>query len=83
MDAAVVSFQYEGLFRIHISAKAMVYSVKLKLEYAVLGKLVHMSHSNAVATDPSHALKMSRRTNCRSDLEQIRQDRESQTSILG
>ncbi|KAH1970248.1 hypothetical protein KXV92_007768 [Aspergillus fumigatus] len=83
MDAAVVSFQYEGLFRIHVSVKAMVYSVKLKLEYAVLGKLVHISHSNAVPTDPSHALKMSRRTNYRSDVEQIRQDRGSLTSILG
>ncbi|GIJ92760.1 hypothetical protein Asppvi_002038 [Aspergillus pseudoviridinutans] len=82
MDAAIVSFQYAGLFRIHISLKAMVYSVKLKLEYAVLGKLVHMSHSNSVATDPSEALKMSRRTNYRSHVEQIRQDRESQRSIL-
>lgn len=61
----------------------MVYSVKLKLEYAVLGKLVHISHLNAVLTDLSHVLKMSRRTNYRSDVEQIRQDRGSLTSILG
>jgi hypothetical protein len=82
MDAAIVGFQYAGLFRIHVSLKAMVYSVKLKLEYAVLGKLVHMSHSNRAPTSPSEALKMSRRTNNRSHVEQTWQDRESQTSIL-
>jgi hypothetical protein len=82
MDAAIVGFQYAGLFRIHVSLKAMVYSVKLKLEYAVLGRLVHMSYSNPAPTDPSEALKMSRRTNNRSDVEQRWQDRESQTSIL-
>ncbi|RHZ54014.1 uncharacterized protein CDV56_103827 [Aspergillus thermomutatus] len=85
MDAAIVSFQYAGLFRIHVSFKAMVYSVKLKLEYAILGKLVHMSlmsHSNSAPTDPSDALEMSRRTNNRSHVEQTRAHRESQTSII-
>ncbi|GIK06307.1 hypothetical protein Aspvir_001954 [Aspergillus viridinutans] len=85
MDAAIVSFQYAGLFHIHVSFKAMVYSVKLKLEYAILGKLVHMSlmsHSNSAPTDPSDALEMSRRTNNRSHLEQTREHRESQASII-
>jgi hypothetical protein len=85
MDAAIVSFQYAGLFHVHVSFKAMVYSVKLKLEYAILGKLVHMSvmsHSNSAPTDPSDALEMSRRTNNRSHLEQTRERRDSQTSII-
>ncbi|KAB8076264.1 hypothetical protein BDV29DRAFT_154893 [Aspergillus leporis] len=43
MDATVVGVQYAGFFKIHVSVKAMVYSVKLKMEYAILGKLVHMS----------------------------------------
>ncbi|KAF7596838.1 hypothetical protein BBP40_012438 [Aspergillus hancockii] len=43
MDAAVVGVQYAGFFKIHVSVKAMVYSIKLKMEYAILGKLVHMS----------------------------------------
>jgi hypothetical protein len=60
----------------------MVYSVKLKLEYAVLGRLVHMSYLNPVPTDPSEALKMLRWMNNRSDVEQRWQDRESQMSIL-
>ncbi|GIJ90110.1 hypothetical protein Asppvi_009060 [Aspergillus pseudoviridinutans] len=85
MDAAIVSFQYAGLFHIHVSFKAMVYSVKLKLEYAILGKLVHMSlmsHSNSAPTDPSDAMEMSRRTNNRSHLETTREHRESQASII-
>ncbi|OGM46576.1 hypothetical protein ABOM_004650 [Aspergillus bombycis] len=50
MDAAVVGVQYAGFFRIHVSLKAMFYSVKLKMEYAILGRLVH------VAAVPVHAL---------------------------
>ncbi|KAH3183116.1 hypothetical protein KXV92_007058 [Aspergillus fumigatus] len=85
MDAAIVSFQYAGLFRIHVSLKVMVYSVKLKLEYAVLGKLIHMSlssHSSSAMMDPPDALKMSCRKNSRPSVEQTGQDRESQRGIL-
>ncbi|GES56877.1 hypothetical protein ATEIFO6365_0001008300 [Aspergillus terreus] len=87
MDAAIVSFQYAGLFHVHVSFKAVVYSVKLKLEYAILGKLVHMSvmsHSNSAPTDPSDALEMSRRTHNQSHLDRTRdrEHRESQTSII-
>ncbi|KAB8274004.1 hypothetical protein BDV30DRAFT_97386 [Aspergillus minisclerotigenes] len=50
MDAVVVGMQYAGFFRLHVSLKAMFYSVKLKMEYAILGKLVH------VAAVPVHPL---------------------------
>ncbi|KAB8235910.1 uncharacterized protein BDW43DRAFT_298509 [Aspergillus alliaceus] len=43
MDAAVVGVQYAGFFRIHVSVKAMVYSIKLKMEYSILGRLVRVS----------------------------------------
>ncbi|KAE8381754.1 hypothetical protein BDV26DRAFT_65121 [Aspergillus bertholletiae] len=43
MDAVVVGVQYAGLFRLHVSLKAMFYSMKLKMEYAILGKLVHVA----------------------------------------
>lgn len=56
MDAAVIGAQYSGLFDVHVALKSFVYSVKLKLEYAILGKLVHfteMSPSSASRTDLS------------------------------
>lgn len=43
MDAAIIGSQYAGYFIIHVTLKAMVYSVKLKMEYTILGRLVHMS----------------------------------------
>ncbi|KAJ6004383.1 hypothetical protein N7499_000448 [Penicillium canescens] len=62
MDAAVIGVQYSGLFDIHVTLKAMVYSVKLKLEYAILGKLVvitEMSGSNSAPTDLSDFVDLS------------------------
>ncbi|KAJ5972113.1 uncharacterized protein N7479_002031 [Penicillium vulpinum] len=56
MDAAVIGVQYSGLFDIHVALKAMVYSIKLKLEYAILGKLVvmtEMGSHNSALTDLS------------------------------
>jgi hypothetical protein len=43
MDAAIIGSQYAGYFIIHVTLKAMVYSIKLKMEYTILGRLVHMS----------------------------------------
>ena len=40
MDASFVAVQYAGFYAIQVTFKALVYSVKLKLEYAILGKLV-------------------------------------------
>jgi hypothetical protein len=54
MDAAIIGVQYSGLFDIHVTLKAMCYSIKLKLEYAVLTKLVvfaEKSGSNSAPTD--------------------------------
>lgn len=62
MDAAVIGVQYSGLFDIHVTLKAMVYSVKLKLEYAILGKLVvftEVSGSNSEPTDLSDFVDLS------------------------
>ncbi|CAG8906477.1 unnamed protein product [Penicillium egyptiacum] len=62
MDAAIIGVQYSGLFDIHVSLKAMVYSVKLKLEYAILGKLVHITEvggSSSAATDLSDFVDLS------------------------
>ncbi|CDM36897.1 hypothetical protein DTO013E5_3002 [Penicillium roqueforti] len=61
MDAAVIGVQYSGLFDIHVTLKAMVYSVKLKLEYAILGKLVHITEggSGSTPTDLSDFVDLS------------------------
>ncbi|CAI7568596.1 unnamed protein product [Penicillium glandicola] len=62
MDAAVIGVQYLGYFDIHVALKAMVYSVKLKLEYAILGKLVgitEMHGSNSAPTDLSDFVDLS------------------------
>ncbi|KAJ5476512.1 hypothetical protein N7475_002241 [Penicillium sp. IBT 31633x] len=62
MDAAVIGVQYSGFFGIHVTLKTLVYSIKLKLEYAVLGKLVHiseMSGSNSAPTDISDFVDLS------------------------
>jgi hypothetical protein len=62
MDAAIIGVQYSGFFDIHVSLKAMVYSIKLKLEYAILGKLVvitEMGFSNSAPTDLSDFVDLS------------------------
>lgn len=63
MDAAIIGVQYSGFFNIHVTLKALAYSIKLKLEYAILGKLVHfteMSHStNSAPTDLSDFVDLS------------------------
>ncbi|KAF7596623.1 hypothetical protein BBP40_000545 [Aspergillus hancockii] len=56
MDAAIIGSQYAGFFTIHVTLKAMVYSIKLKMEYAILSKLVHVSSisfSDSAMTDLS------------------------------
>jgi hypothetical protein len=40
LDSSFVAVQFAGFYAIQVTFKALVYSVKLKLEYAILGKLV-------------------------------------------
>ena len=47
MDLSIVSLQYRGLYFTQIMLKPMVYSIKLKLEFAVLGMLVSMVHAHS------------------------------------
>ncbi|KAJ6149300.1 hypothetical protein N7471_000499 [Penicillium samsonianum] len=61
MDAAIIGVQYSGFFDIHVTLKGMVYSIKLKLEYAILGKLVHITEvggSSSADTDLSDFLDL-------------------------
>jgi hypothetical protein len=40
LDGSVVGTQYAGLYAVQTTFKALVYSIKLKLEYAILRKLI-------------------------------------------
>lgn len=44
LDLSVVVVQYLGLFTFQVSFKALAYSIKLKLEYVILGRLVDVAH---------------------------------------
>lgn len=46
MDSALVILEYLGFYFAQVVLKATVYSIKLKLEFAVLGMLVSLVHSH-------------------------------------
>ncbi|KAF3391437.1 hypothetical protein F1880_007514 [Penicillium rolfsii] len=52
MDLSLVVLQYKGLYFTQIELKPMVYSIKLKLEFAVLGMLVSLVHSRGSMSNP-------------------------------
>ncbi|KAL4808103.1 hypothetical protein BDV18DRAFT_158218 [Aspergillus unguis] len=43
LDIVVVVFQYAGLFALQVCFKPVAYSIKLRLEYAILGRLVEVA----------------------------------------
>ncbi|KAL2816428.1 hypothetical protein BDW59DRAFT_175797 [Aspergillus cavernicola] len=56
LDIIVVVFQYAGLFALQVGFKPMAYSIKLRLEYAILGRLVHLATGGvAVSMETSSA----------------------------
>ncbi|KAL2812669.1 hypothetical protein BDW59DRAFT_167767 [Aspergillus cavernicola] len=46
MDLVLLGLEYASYYAVQITLKGVIYSVKLKLEFAVLGKLVDVVHSN-------------------------------------
>lgn len=46
LDIALLVLEYVGLYTLQTTLKAAVYSVKLKLEFGVLGKLVSLVHTH-------------------------------------
>ncbi|KAL4803163.1 hypothetical protein BDV18DRAFT_44069 [Aspergillus unguis] len=46
MDLVLLGLEYASIYAIQITLKGVIYSVKLKLEFAVLGKLVDVVHNN-------------------------------------
>lgn len=63
LDAALLSVEYESLYQIETTLKGMVYSIKLKLELAVLSKLVDVlktRRESFVVTNPDGDLDLKR-----------------------
>lgn len=52
MDLSLVILQHLGFYFTQIELKPMVYSIKLKLEFAVLGMLVLLVHSHSSSSNP-------------------------------
>ncbi|EAW09012.1 uncharacterized protein ACLA_077590 [Aspergillus clavatus NRRL 1] len=52
LDVCVVVVQYLGYFTFQVTLKAFVYSIKLKLEYVILGRLVDVSNMRAQPQAP-------------------------------
>ena len=46
LDIALLALEYRGLRTLERAFKSFIYSVKLKLEFAVLGKLVNLVQSS-------------------------------------
>lgn len=46
MDLALLGLEYASLYAVQITLKGAIYSVKLKLEFAVLGRLVDVIHGD-------------------------------------
>ncbi|KAJ5198672.1 uncharacterized protein N7498_007789 [Penicillium cinerascens] len=46
LDVALLVVEYIGYYSLQTTMKPMVYSIKLKLEFGVLGKLVSLVHTN-------------------------------------
>ncbi|GCB27221.1 hypothetical protein AAWM_10106 [Aspergillus awamori] len=52
LDVAVVAIEYAGYYALQVMFKPVAYSVKLKLEYAILGRLVKIAQGASSDPDP-------------------------------
>ncbi|KAK4113141.1 hypothetical protein N656DRAFT_778675 [Canariomyces notabilis] len=47
LDVTIIALEYAGLYDLQTSYKALVYSVKLKLEFSILNRLVEMTQGGS------------------------------------
>ncbi|KAB8201017.1 hypothetical protein BDV34DRAFT_203626 [Aspergillus parasiticus] len=52
LDVAVVGIEYAGLYALQVMFKPVAYSVKFKLEYAILGKLIQVARVSISSEEP-------------------------------
>ena len=57
LDVAVVGTEYAGYYAVQVMFKPVAYSIKLKLEYAILGKLVEIAKSASPDPCPSSSAR--------------------------
>ncbi|KAJ5539629.1 hypothetical protein N7513_007961 [Penicillium frequentans] len=70
MDVVLLVFEYLGSFVIQTTLKSAVYSIKLKLEFGVLSRLVFMVHSHCWPPGPSQSPQLfSRPVTAREELD--------------
>lgn len=58
MDIGLIATQYLNLFTYQTTLKGLIYSIKLKLEFAVLGKLVHIVRRHGGKPDSRREAEM-------------------------
>jgi len=49
LDITILGLEYSGLYKLQTSYKAFVYSVKLKLEFSILNKLMDLTRSRSAS----------------------------------
>ncbi|THC87570.1 hypothetical protein EYZ11_012984 [Aspergillus tanneri] len=47
LDVAVVGIEFAGFYTLQVMFKPVTYSIKFKLEYAILGKLIQIAKGSA------------------------------------
>ncbi|KAK1140878.1 hypothetical protein N8T08_009751 [Aspergillus melleus] len=58
MDLVLLGLEYANYYAVQITLKGAIYSIKLKLEFAVLGKLVDVVHSNQRPSSLENAVQL-------------------------
>jgi hypothetical protein len=53
LDLSILGLEYSGLYDIQTAYKGLVYSVKLKLEFSILDRLVELTQSGRIAYQSS------------------------------
>lgn len=56
MDVALLGIEYASLFLLETILKGFIYSIKLKLEFAILSRLVNAVGVGQNADDPNHSI---------------------------
>ncbi|KAL2128489.1 hypothetical protein VTI74DRAFT_9110 [Chaetomium olivicolor] len=54
LDITILALEYAGLYELQTSYKALVYSVKLKLEFSILNRLVEVTTGRSTTGDSSY-----------------------------
>jgi hypothetical protein len=85
MDLALLGVEFANLYLIETTLKGVVYSIKLKLEFAVLGKLVQFVRNRAASSnssDPRRASHMPdrRATSSGATMEKVETNRTQRTN---